>query len=290
MTLEFLRYGPVGDERPAVRTADGTAFALDRLTADLDGAFFERDGLDRAAEAVAVGDLAPLDLSGVRLGPPIARPAALVCIGLNYAAHAAESGAQAPRHPVVFLKHPGCIVGPNDDVVMPPNSDKSDWEVELAVVIKKTPRYLTSATQARDHIAGYVLSNDLSERTFQLELSGGQWSKGKCVETYNPLGPVLRPAGEVDPTDLRLRTWVNGELRQDSSTADLIFGVDELIVHLSQYMLLLPGDVISTGTPEGVALSGRFPYLAVDDTIAMEIDGLGRQEQRVVDASSAPCG
>lgn len=279
--MHLLRYGPAGAELPAVREND-VAYDLRPLTADIDGAFLEADGIERTRAALAAGELPVIDIEGMRIASPIARPAALVCIGMNYAAHAAESGSPPPELPVVFLKHPGCIVGPDDDVVMPPNSSRSDWEVELAVVIKKTPRHLTDAGEAADYIAGYTISNDLSEREFQLELSGGQWSKGKCVETYNPLGPVLVPADAVDPQALRLRSWVNGEIRQDSTTADMIFGVHELIAHLSRYMLLLPGDVISTGTPEGVALSGRFPYLATGDVIELEIDGLDRQRQTIV--------
>ncbi len=235
------------------------------------------------AAALAAGELPEADTAGQRIGSPIARPAAVVCIGMNYAAHAAESGAAPPEYPVVFLKHPGCVVGPDDEVILPPGSVKTDWEVELAVVMKRTPRYLSDPAEALDYVAGYALSNDVSERRFQLEVSGGQWSKGKCAETFNPLGPVLRPAAEIRPDRLRLRSWVNGEPRQDSSTADMVFSVPELIVHLSHHMLLLPGDVINTGTPEGVALSGRFPYLKAGDVVSMEIDGLGRQEQKVVD-------
>jgi 2-keto-4-pentenoate hydratase/2-oxohepta-3-ene-1,7-dioic acid hydratase in catechol pathway len=285
--VELLRHGALGAERPAVRDDAGQAFDAAPVTADFDGAFFASDGLERLRAALAAGDLPPVDLAGARIGAPITRPPAVVCIGMNYAAHAAESGSAPPEYPVVFLKHPGCVVGPNDDVILPVGSTKTDWEVELAVVVKKTPRYLTDPAQALDYVAGYALSNDLSERAFQLEISGGQWSKGKCAETFNPLGPVLRPADELDAGNLRLRSWVNGELRQDSSTADLIFSVPDLIVHLSQHVLLMPGDVINTGTPEGVALSGRFPYLRVGDVVAMEIEGLGRQEQTVV-AYEAP--
>ncbi|WP_214105734.1 fumarylacetoacetate hydrolase family protein [Acrocarpospora catenulata] len=280
--MELFRYGPPGAERPAVRH-DGREHDLTPLTPDLDGAFFAADGIERVAAALAAGELPEADTAGQRIGSPIARPAAVVCIGMNYAAHAAESGAAPPEYPVVFLKHPGCVVGPDDEVILPPGSVKTDWEVELAVVMKRTPRYLSDPAEALDYVAGYALSNDVSERRFQLEVSGGQWSKGKCAETFNPLGPVLRPAAEIRPDRLRLRSWVNGEPRQDSSTADMVFSVPELIVHLSHHMLLLPGDVINTGTPEGVALSGRFPYLKAGDVVSMEIDGLGRQEQKVVD-------
>ncbi|MER6827759.1 fumarylacetoacetate hydrolase family protein [Streptosporangium sp. NPDC000563] len=280
--MELFRFGPAGSERPAVRH-EGREYDLTSLTADLDGAFFAADGIERVAAALATGELTEIDTTGQRIGSPVARPAAVVCIGMNYAAHAAESGAAPPEHPVVFLKHPGCVVGPGDEVILPPGSVKTDWEVELAVVMKRTPRYLSDPAEALDYVAGYALSNDLSERAFQIEVSGGQWSKGKCAETFNPLGPVLRPAAEIRPDRLRLRSWVNGEPRQDSSTADMIFSVPELIVHLSNHMLLLPGDVISTGTPEGVGLSGRFPYLRAGDVVSVEIDGLGRQEQKVVD-------
>lgn len=279
--MELFRYGVPGSERPAVRD-EGREFDLTPLTADLDGPFFEADGVERVAAALAAGDLPSIDTTGQRIASPVARPPAVVCIGMNYAAHAAESGAAPPALPVVFLKHPGCVIGPDDDVILPPNSAKTDWEVELAVVIKRTPRYLSDPAEAFDYVAGYALSNDVSERAFQLEISGGQWSKGKCAETFNPLGPVLRPAAEIDPGKLRLRSWVNGEVRQDSNTADMVFSVQQLIVDLSHHMLLMPGDVINTGTPEGVGLSGRFPYLAVGDVVAMEIDGLGRQEQTIV--------
>ncbi|WP_155053958.1 fumarylacetoacetate hydrolase family protein [Streptomyces blattellae] len=281
--MQLMRHGAVGAEQPAVRDSQGRTFDARPVTADYDGPFLEADGTERLRAALDAGELPEIDISGRRLGSPIARPTAVVCIGMNYAAHAAESGSAPPPYPVVFLKHPGCVIGPNDDVIMPVGSAKTDWEVELAVVIKKTPRYLSDPAQAADYIAGYALANDLSERAFQLETSGGQWSKGKCAETFNPLGPVLRPAAEVDPDDLRLRTWINGELRQDSTTADMIFSVADILVHLSRHMLLMPGDVVSTGTPQGVALSGRYPYLKVGDVMAMEIEELGRQEQRIVD-------
>ena len=173
---------------------------------------------------------------------------------------------------------------PNDDVMLPKKSVKTDWEVELGVVIGRTARYLSGPEEALCCVAGYVLSNDVSEREYQLDRSGGQWSKGKSCETFNPLGPWLVPAGEVDPADLRLRSWVNGEPRQDSSTADMIFDVHHLVWHLSQYLVLEPVDVVNTGTPQGVALSGRFPYLRAGDVMEIEIEGLGRQRQTLRDA------
>jgi 2-keto-4-pentenoate hydratase/2-oxohepta-3-ene-1,7-dioic acid hydratase in catechol pathway len=203
----------------------------------------------------------------------------VVCIGQNYAAHAAESGSAPPARPIIFFKTPNTVAGPFDTVTIPENSEKTDWEVELGVVIGKPAAYLSSPDDAGECIAGYVTANDLSERTYQLEESGGQWSKGKCIKGYLPLGPVLVTPDEVDPSGLRLRSWVNGEPRQDSSTADMIFDVAHLVHDLSQYMELEPGDLILTGTPEGVALSGRFPYLKDGDVVELEIEGLGRQRQ-----------
>ena len=286
--MRLMRFGPTGDEYPAVFTADGV-FDLRPVTNDIDGAFLASDGVPRTARALAEGTLPWLaerpERLDERIAAPIARPAAVVCIGQNYAAHAAESGAEPPTQPVIFFKHPNTVIGPDDDVRIPRGSTRTDWEVELAVVIGKTARYLESPDQAREHIAGYVLSNDVSEREFQIEVSGGQWSKGKCAETFNPLGPWLLTADEVpDPQALRLRSSVNGEPRQDSSSADMIFGVYELVRSLSQYLVLDPGDIINTGTPQGVALSGRFPYLKAGDVMELEIDGLGRQRQRLVPA------
>lgn len=278
--MELLRLGPTGEERPFVRQS-GITYDLSAVTRDIDGAFLAADGVGRVRAALAAGDLPVADADGLRIGPPVARPAAVICVGMNYAAHAAESGSLPPEHPVVFLKHPNTVVGPDDVVLLPPGADKVDWEVELAVVIGRTARYLPSAEAAREVIAGYTVSNDVSERAFQIEVSGGQWSKGKCAETFNPLGPALIPADEIDPQNLRLRSSVNGSRRQDSSTADMIFPVYELIRDLSQYMVLEPGDVVNTGTPQGVALSGRFPYLVDGDEMRIEIDGLGAQTQRV---------
>ncbi|WP_020393265.1 fumarylacetoacetate hydrolase family protein [Kribbella catacumbae] len=278
--MELLRLGAVGEERPYVRDADGTVYDLSSVTADIDGAFLAADGIARARAALAAGSLPAASTEGLRVGAPIAKPAAVVCVGLNYAAHAAESGAEPPKNPVVFFKHPNTVVGPYDDVLVPRGSTKTDWEVELAIVIGKTARYLSSDEEALACIAGYTVSNDVSERTFQLEVSGGQWSKGKCCETFNPLGPALVPADEVeDPQALNLKSWVNGEIRQDSNTRDMIFSVAALVRDLSQYMTLDPGDIVNTGTPEGVALSGRFPYLSVGDTMECEIQGLGKQKQ-----------
>ncbi|MGN9806918.1 fumarylacetoacetate hydrolase family protein [Micromonospora sp. L32] len=272
--MRLMRVGPVGQERP-VRYDDGHYLDLSGLTADIDATFLAGDGLRRAREAT---DLPEIDVTGQRIGPPIARPGAILCVGQNYAAHAAESGSVPPELPIVFYKAPNTVVGPYDDVLIPRGSTKTDWEVELAVVIGRQARYLSSPDEALAHVAGYVLSNDVSERDFQLTVSGGQWSKGKSCETFQPLGPWLVTTDEVaDPQALRLRSWVNGEPRQDSTTKDMIFDVAYLVWHLSQYTVLDPGDVINTGTPQGVALSGRFPYLSPGDVMEVEIDGLGRQ-------------
>jgi 2,4-didehydro-3-deoxy-L-rhamnonate hydrolase len=289
--MRLLRVGDPGRERPAVEDGDAV-FDLASITEDIDGTFLADDGIQRVRDAVRSGDLPRSDITGQRLGPPIARPTAVICIGQNYAAHAAESGDPPPKHPVIFFKHPNTVVGPFDGIRRPRGAEKLDWEVELGVVIGRRTRYLESPAAAADVIAGYTVSHDVSERAFQIEVSGGQWSKGKCCETFNPLGPYLVPADEVDPDRLRLRSWVNGQPRQDSTTADMIFSVHHLVWDLSQYLVLEPGDLLNTGTPKGVALSGRYPYLADGDVVDLEIDHLGAQRQTVVPAplpaSNAP--
>lgn len=281
--MRFLSVGEPGAERPAVEVGDGV-HDIGGLTPDLDGDFFASDGIQRVRDALSTGGLPRIDVAGQRLGPPIARPAAVLCIGQNYAAHAAESGAPPPQYPIIFFKHPNTVVGPFDDIRRPRGAQKLDWEVELGVVIGRRARYLESPEAAADVIAGYTVSHDVSERAFQTEVSGGQWSKGKCCETFNPLGPYLVPADEVDPQKLGLRSRVNGEVRQDSSTADMVFSVHHLVWDLSRYLVLEPGDLINSGTPQGVALSGRFPYLADGDVVDLEIDHLGAQRQTVVPA------
>lgn len=280
--MKLARLGPIGAEKP-VLLHDGRMYDLSALTPDVDGEFLSTDGPARAARALAAGALTEFEgADDLRVGAPIARPSAVVCIGMNYANHAAESGSAPPETPIMFLKAPNTVVGPYDDVAIPPGSEKTDWEVELGVVIGRSATYLDSPAAAIGHVAGFVLANDLSERAFQLEVSGGQWSKGKCAPGFNPTGPWLVTPEEIEHEKLGLRSWVNGEPRQDSSSADMIFGVGEIVHHLSQYLTLEPGDLVLTGTPEGVALSGRFPYLAAGDVVEMEIDGLGRQRQRMV--------
>ncbi|HLU72280.1 MAG TPA: fumarylacetoacetate hydrolase family protein [Nonomuraea sp.] len=278
-----MRIGPPGQEIPVVVEA-GRAYRLDLLTADIDGTFLASDGVERTRRSLAANELAEIDVAGRRVGSPIARPPAVLCIGQNYAEHAAESGAEPPTVPILFHKHPNTVVGPDDDVAIPPGATKVDWEVELGVVIGSRARYLPGPEAALEYVAGYVVSNDVSERTYQLEKSGGQWSKGKNAETFNPVGPWLVPAADIDPQALRLWSRVNGEVRQNSTTADMIFSVAQIIHHLSQYMVLEPGDLINTGTPQGVALSGRFPYLREGDSMEVGIEGLGEQRQRLVAA------
>lgn len=283
--MKFARIGAVGHERPAV-FHDGSYFDISDFTSDISGQFLESDGPDRVRVALGTATLSTIEEPG-RIGSAIARPSAVICIGMNYAAHAAESGSAPPTVPIMFLKTPNTVVGPNDDVAIPRKSTKTDWEVELGVVISKRASYLESPADSIDHIAGFVVANDLSEREFQLELSGGQWSKGKSSPGFSPTGPWLVTPDEVDYRNLRLRSWVNGQPRQDSSTSDLIFDVDFIVWHLSQYLTLEPGDLIMTGTPAGVALSGRFPYLRAGDVCEIEIDGLGRQRQTFISAEES---
>ncbi|SDX27426.1 2-keto-4-pentenoate hydratase/2-oxohepta-3-ene-1,7-dioic acid hydratase (catechol pathway) [Arthrobacter sp. cf158] len=283
MTLKFARLGTAGNEQPAViaQDADGTEkyFSLTALTNDIDGGFLASDGIERTREALNNGELPEISAAGLRVGAPVARPGAVVAIGLNYTAHAAESGATPPEVPVVFLKPSNTITGPFDAAPIPPSSEKYDWEVELAIVIGREASYLSSVSEAEACIAGYAVANDLSEREYQIPGAAGQWTKGKSLPGSTPLGPWLVPAADVDAGSLRLQTLVNGEPRQDSNTSDMIFDPATIVHHLSQYMLLEPGDVIITGTPEGVAMSGRFPFIQPGDVVELEIDGLGRQRQ-----------
>lgn len=286
--MYFMRIGPADSERPTVRDNDGAHYDLTPLTDDIHGKFLAANGVARTRAALAGRELPRVDIQGQRVGAPVARPMAVICIGQNYAAHAAESGGLAPKQPVIFFKHPNTVVGPYDDVILPRGSVKMDWEVELGVIMGRRARYLSSPDVALEHVAGITVSNDVSERDFQVARSGGQWSKGKSCETFNPLGPVLLPMDEVrDVQGLGLRSWVNGEPRQDSSSSDMVFDVATLIYELSQYLVLEPGDLINTGTPEGVAISGRFPYLSAGDVMEIEIDDIGRQRQTVTKDATA---
>lgn len=280
--MRLARIGKKGNEKPVIVT-EGGYLDLSAITHDIDGNFLE-NGLKLASEAFDSGDLPMVHTEEARFGPPIVRPMAIVCVGMNYAAHAAESNAEPPEVPIIFFKHPNTLAGPTDPIQIPRASKHTDWEVELGIVIGKKTSYLASREAAEEHIAGYVLANDVSERAFQLEESGGQWSKGKCCPGFTPVGPYLVTPDEVDPQNLPLRSWVNGQTRQNSNTSDMIFDPLYIIYHLSQYMALEPGDLVLTGTPEGVAISGRFPYLAEGDIVEMEIPILGRMRQHVVGA------
>lgn len=278
--MKFQRLGPVGAEIPVAVVADRT-YDLRSVTADITGEFLANDPVGVVTAALStLPEVA--DASALRIGAPIARPNSIYCIGMNYAAHAREGGSEPPERIIMFMKPSHTVAGPNDDLVAAPDAHKLDWEVELAVIVGRRAWRLGSDDDAQSVIAGYAVANDLSERAWQLEVSGGQWSKGKSAPGFLPLGPDVVPASAIDPRDLRLQSWVNGESRQDSRTSDVIFDVETIIRDLSQYTVLEPGDVILTGTPEGVALSGRFPYLSVGDVMELEIEGLGRQTQRVV--------
>ncbi|WP_428954457.1 fumarylacetoacetate hydrolase family protein [Streptomyces sp. cg35] len=282
--MKLLRVGPAGAERPALLDAEGALRDLSGLVPDVDGALLADDAaLDRVRAAAASGELPVLDAAGLRIGPPVARIGKVVCIGLNYHDHAAETGAEPPAEPVVFFKAADTVVGPDDTVLVPRGSTKTDWEVELAVVIGRTARYVESQEAALACVAGYAVAHDVSEREFQIE-RGGTWDKGKNCETFNPLGPWLVTADEVaDPQALGLKLWVNGELKQDGTTAEQIFPVAEVVRYVSQFMTLYPGDVINTGTPAGVAMGQPEPkpYLRAGDVVELEIEGLGRQRQEL---------
>ncbi|MEV0451405.1 fumarylacetoacetate hydrolase family protein [Streptomyces sp. NPDC050600] len=285
--MKLLRVGPAGAERPALLDQNGTLRDLSALVDDIDGGLLgDASALDRVRAAAGAGVLPALDATGLRIGPPVGRIGKVVCIGLNYHGHAAEVGAQTPAEPVVFLKAPDTVVGPDDTVLVPRGSVKTDWEVELAVVIGRTARYLETDEEALSHVAGYALAHDVSEREFQIE-RGGTWDKGKNCETFNPLGPWLVTADEVpDPQDLGLKLWVNGELKQDGHTSDQIFPVAEVVRYVSRFMTLYPGDIINTGTPAGVAMGQPEPkpYLRAGDVVELEIEGLGRQRQELKSA------
>jgi 2-keto-4-pentenoate hydratase/2-oxohepta-3-ene-1,7-dioic acid hydratase in catechol pathway len=284
--VKLARVGPPGSERPVVLDPAGTPRDISSVTDEITGEFLSGPGPAEVARQLAAGTLPAVTDVPSRFGPPLADPGKIACIGVNYRAHATESGLDEPSEPVMFLKTPDTMVGPNDEVLIPRRSTKTDYEVELAAVIGRTARYLDSPADALSHVAGYAIANDVSEREFQLD-RGGQWDKGKNCETFNPLGPWLVTADEIsDPQNLRLRLWVNGELRQDAKTDQMIFSVAHIVYYLSQFMVLRPGDVINTGTPSGVALGHPEPkpYLRAGDVMELEIDGLGRQRQTVSQA------
>jgi 2,4-didehydro-3-deoxy-L-rhamnonate hydrolase len=284
--MKLLRVGPAGSERPAV-LHEGVLRDASSVVDDIDGATLSNGGLDRLRTVLSdnPAGLPELPTDGVRIGAPIARPHQILCIGLNYADHAAESGMDIPAEPIVFNKAPNTLVGPNDDVHIPPGSEKTDWEVELGVVIGRRARYLPDEDAARQVIAGYVVVNDVSERAYQLE-RGGQWVKGKSCETFNPAGPWLVTADEIpDIQQLTLHLDLNDQRVQSGTTATMIFSVATLVHYLSQFMVLEPGDLINTGTPPGVGLGMSPPrYLEAGDIMELGIEGLGTQRQRCVPA------
>jgi len=284
--MKLIRVGPRGAERPGLLLQDGTRVDASAFGEDWDERFLGSDGMRRlSAWAQGNAERAPRLAADARLGPCVARPSKIVCIGLNYADHARETNAKIPEEPIIFFKASSALCGPDDDLVLPRGSVKTDWEVELAIVIGRAARYV-SPEEAPEHVAGYALHNDYSERQDQLE-RGGQWSKGKSQDTFAPLGPFLATPDEVeDPHRLGLWLSVNGQTMQKSNTDQMIFGVPALVSYLSRFMTLLPGDVISTGTPPGVGLGQNPPlFLKKGDVVELGIDGLGHQRQRVVSPS-----
>lgn len=279
--MKLLRYGPSGAEKPGILDAEGTIRDLSGIVADIGGAALGREGLTRLA-ATDISAL-PLVPQGTRIGPCVANVGKFLCIGLNYSDHAAETGQPVPKEPILFMKATSAICGPNDDVIIPRDSEKTDWEVELGVVIGTEARYV-SESDALGHVAGYCVINDISERDFQMN-RGGQWVKGKSADTFGPIGPWLVTADEIpDPQTLRMWLDVDGHRYQDGSTRTMVFGVAALVSYISRFMSLQPGDIISTGTPPGVGL-GQKPapvYLRRGQEMRLGIAGLGEQAQRVV--------
>ena len=278
--MKLIRFGKEGQEKPGLHI-NGINYDVSAYIKDYDESFFAHQGLDKLAEIVAKEKLMPID-SKERIGSAVARPSKILCIGLNYAKHAKETGAAIPTEPILFMKSTTSLNGPFDNIIIPKNSEKTDWEVELAIVIGKKASYVTEEA-AMDYVAGYVLHNDVSERAFQLE-RGGTWDKGKGCDSFAPLGPWMVTKDEIaNPHNLRLWLSLNGKIMQDSKTDDLIFNIPQLISYCSHFMTLLPGDVISTGTPAGVGL-GFSPniYLKPGDVVELGIDGLGTSKQTVV--------
>ena len=284
--MRLIRFGEPGNEKPGI-LVNGSRRDLSEEFHDWNSSFLVSGGLESLDALVQSRspEFFPEVPESARWGAPVARPRKIVCIGLNFHDHARESGMEIPKEPILFLKATNTVVGPNDDLLIPRRSQKTDWEVELGVVIRREARYLESLHQATDCIAGYCISHDVSEREFQLE-RGGQWSKGKSCDTFNPLGPWLATPDEVPGvTKLGMKLWVNGNLRQNGNTGTMIFGPAHLIHYISQFMTLEPGDIISTGTPPGVGLGMKPPqYLKTGDIVELEIEGLGRQRQVCVQA------
>jgi 2,4-didehydro-3-deoxy-L-rhamnonate hydrolase len=281
MVMKIARFGHIGSERPAVMVNQTQAVYVDHLIKDWNRDELVAGALDKVKSS-DLSSLAPFDIAGLRIGSPVARPTKLICIGLNYARHAAESGMTPPPEPVVFMKAPDCLIGPNDEIAVPPNSTATDYEVELSIVIGKRALYLKSESEARSHILGYSISQDVSERHWQIERAG-QWVKGKSFPTFNPMGPVIVTSDEFNPDDVRLYCSVDGEKRQDSRTSDLIFGIDHIVWYVSQFMELFPGDIINTGTPEGVGMGFKpTKYLQRGQKVVTGIEGIGEMVSQTI--------
>ena len=278
--MKLIRFGAIGHEKPGVQLANGTKIDVSGFGSGYNEEFFGNGGINKLSEWLDNNQNQCTKIgSEVRLGVPLVRPSKIVCVGLNYAKHAAESGMEVPQEPVLFFKATSALVGPNDDIIIPKGSEKTDWEVELAIVIGAKASYVEE-TDALDHVAGYVLHNDVSERAFQLERSG-QWVKGKSCDSFAPVGPFIATKDEIaDPNNLDLWLKLNGEMMQDSNTSDFIFNIQQVVSHISQFMTLLPGDIISTGTPFGVGLGLTPPqYLKAGDVVELGIEGLGVSKQ-----------
>ncbi|MEX2592401.1 MAG: fumarylacetoacetate hydrolase family protein [Anditalea sp.] len=281
--MKLLRFGTPGNEKPGMETADGKWIDCSAFGSDWSEEFLGSEGITRLVKWLKEHESSCPEISKeVRLGPPTQRPSKIICVGLNFSLHAKESGVEVPKQPILFMKATSAISGPFDPIIIPKGSESTDWEVELAVVIGKKASYV-SEEEAMDHVAGYVLHNDVSERDFQLK-HGGQWVKGKSSDSFAPLGPYLVTKEEIkDPHNLRLWLKLNDKMLQDSSTSDLVFNVPQLVSYISQYMSLLPGDIISTGTPSGVGLGFNPPlYLKEGDVVELGIDGLGVAKQEVI--------
>lgn len=280
--MKLIRFGPKGKELPGIKIDDSTSIDVSAFINDYNESFFENNDLEKLKKWLSINiDSCPKISNKTRLGPPLVRPSKIICVGLNYTKHANESGMAVPKEPVLFFKSTTSIIGPYDDVIIPKNSNKTDWEVELALVIGKKASYI-DAGQVKDHIFGYVLHNDISERSFQLEREG-QWVKGKSCDTFAPLGPYLVTKDEIkNANNLNLWLKLNGEIMQKSNTSDFIFKINEVVSYISQFMTLLPGDIISTGTPSGVGLGFDPPkFLKNNDIMELSVEGLGVSKQKV---------
>ena len=278
--MKIARIGALGSEKPVVVEGDH-AIDVSSLVSDWNRTELENGGYEKVAKA-DLSKLARTPLAGLRYGSPVARPTKVICVGLNYIAHIAETGADTPKEPVIFMKAPDSVIGPNDDIVIPPNSTATDYEVELAIVIGKRALYLDSPKDSEAHILGYTISQDVSERHWQIERSG-QWVKGKSFPTFNPIGPVIVSSDSINPHNLRLWCEVDGVMKQDSNTNDLLFGIDHIVWYLSQFMELFPGDIINTGTPEGVGMGFKpTKYLQRGQKVVTGIEGIGEMVSQAI--------